>query len=215
MKTFKNILFVTLVLSVLGVVSCSKDKDPEPSKITYLPQISIIGDDLVVISVGSEYEEQGAEASIEGAEAEYQIKGSVNPNTLGVYTLSYEVKNADGFAASTSRTVIVAEEFVEGATDLSGKYIREANGYTSTLTKIVDGVYLMSDAWGSASSGGAPLPVPAYVFSPDGENVLLPQVNSIFGRLVGEGAFDGAKLSINTILLDQGPFERVNIWTKQ
>ncbi|MCO5247400.1 MAG: DUF5011 domain-containing protein [Chitinophagales bacterium] len=215
MKTLKNIFYASILLSLVGIVSCSKDKDPEPSKITYLPVISLEGESLVIVPLGVDFVDDGANAEIEGEPADYSTNSNVDVNSPGVYIVKYTAKNTDGFTASVERTVIVAEPFVDGAADLSGTYAREANGRLSKLTKIVDGVYSMSDGWGSASSGGNPLPVPAYIFCPDGVNITMPLVTTVFGGMTGSGTFDGDRMSINTILVDQGPVARVNVWIKQ
>lgn len=214
MKTFKNIFIASMLLSTMLFVGCSKEEN-ETSKITYLPDIKLKGDNMVIVQLDGNYTEQGVDATINGVPVEYATQGTVNVNEIGVYVLKYLATNIDGFSSSVERTVIVAEPFIPGSADLSGNYKRAANGRDSKVTKIVDGVYSISDAWGSASSGGLPLPVPAYLFCPDGVTITMPQVVTVFGRMEGDGTFNGQQMSINTVLLDQGPFARVNVWVKQ
>jgi len=215
MKSIKLKFSLLLIISSLAFIGCKKDFG-DASKITYLPNIELLGSENVFIVAGDTYVESGASADVNGTPIDYTISGTVDTTTPGVYVLSYLATNSDGFSASVERTVFVLDHaFVPGSAELTGTYKRSANNRQSIVTKLADGVYKMSDAWGSASSGGQPLPVPAYLFCTDGVNIIMPQVSTVFGRMEGTGTFNGTQMAIYTVLLDQGPFARTNTWIKQ
>lgn len=211
-KTHLILLFITGIM-----ISCNKDKESEGKySITYYPEIELIGDKIISVVQDNSYEELGVIATEQGAEIEYTVSGNVDVSTPGIYTISYSASNQDGFSKTETRTVfVISEEVVEGSASISGTYARAANGRISTVTSLAPGVYSMSDGWGSASSGGNPLPIACYLVCTDGVNIDMPEVPTVFGGMTGFGTFDGTQMSILTILLDQGPAERVNVWVKQ
>lgn len=219
MKTLLNKFKTHLILLfIMGVmISCNKDKESEGKySITYYPDIELIGDKIVSVVLDEEYEELGAIATEKGEEIEYTVSGKVDVSTPGIYTVSYSATNQDGFSKTETRTVfVISEAVVEGSPSIAGTYARAANGRLCTVTSIAPGVYSMSDGWGSATSGGNPLAIPCYLVCTDGENIDMPEVSTTFGGMTGFGTFDGTEMSIMTILLDQGPAERVNVWVKQ
>lgn len=200
--------------AVVVFAGCKPD-EPEASRPTFLPVVAVVGEELEVIVAGDAYTDPGATATENGATIEYTTTGAVDPNTAGVYIISYAAVNSDGFTASASRTVIVLPEpFVAGSADISGVYARAANGRLSTVTKIVDGAYTFSDAWGSATSGGNPFPIFSYLFCTNGTDVTIPPYPTAFGvDIEGFGTNDGAVMPIQTSLV--GLATRVNTWNKQ
>lgn len=212
--TLNKIAFLLFVVTMLA--SCTKNK-VEPSKPTYLPSLVLNGDKLIVILVGdTSYRELGAVAKENGTAINVAIDGEVDVNTPGVYILSYSATNSDGYSASLSRTVIVMpESFIPGSADISGDYKLASNSRPSTVTKVVDGVYTMSDGWGTATSSGNPSPIFCYLFCTDGVNITMPNYPTVFGGMEGTGTYDGTKMVITTTLVDQGPLTRVRTWNKQ
>ncbi|HPA36704.1 MAG TPA: DUF5011 domain-containing protein [Chitinophagales bacterium] len=209
-----KLLFAFFAVTIL-LSGCKKDEN-ELSRPTYLPDLAIKGDFNYVILAGDEYEEPGATATVNGTPIDYTIAGTVDASEPGLYILTYTATNSDGFSASATRNVFVLPEpYNPEAANISGDYKRAANGRASKVTTVVDGVYLMSDGWGSASSGGQPLPVPCYLMCTNGVDILMPNYPTVFGGMEGEGTYDGTKMSIYTILVDQGPFARTNVWNKQ
>lgn len=213
-KTHLVLLFVTGIM-----ISCNKDKESAGKySITYYPDIEIVGDKVMSIVQDEEYVDQGAIVTENGVEIDWTSSGEVDVTTPGMYTITYSAVNKDGFAKSDSRVVFVLPEAVdEEAPSLAGTYVRTANGRTSTVTLVAPGVYYMTDAWGSATTGGNPLPLGVYLISPDGENIDMPFIYtgvSNFGDIGGFGTFDGAILELNTTLTVAGA-QRVNVWVKQ
>lgn len=211
-KLTKALLFSILALFVL---SCNKN-DTEVSKPTFLAEIEIVGDFNYVTLLGEPFEDPGAIATEKGQPSTYVVNGTVDTDIPGLYILTYVVTNEDGFTASATRNVFVLPEaFVPGSASIAGQYRRVPNNRASTVTTIIDGVYYMTDGWGSASSGGNPLPVPCYLMCTDGENITMPPYPTVFGGMEGNGTFNGTQMSIYTVLVDQGPFARTNVWNRQ
>lgn len=214
-----NIKSLLVLFVFAALVSCNKDKESEGKyTITYYPEIEILGDKVLSTIAGEAFEDPGAVATENGEEIEYTVSGSVNVNEPGLYTLTYTAYNKDGFAKSETRDVfVIPGEVVPGSPSLVGSYLRTANGRTSKVTAVAPGVYWMTDVWGSATSGGNPLPIGAYLMSIDGEEIVMPYIYtgvSNFGDVGGEGYFDGTKLVLTTELTVAGAV-RDNIWVKQ
>ncbi len=211
-KTHLVLLFVTGIM-----ISCNKDKESEGKySITYYPEIEIIGDKVLSIVKDEEYEDEGVIVTEQGVEIDWTSSGEVDITTPGMYTITYTAVNQEGFSKSETRTVfVIPEPVVEGSASIAGVYARAANGRLSTVTSVAPGVYYMTDGWGSASSGGNPLAVPCYLMCTDGENIDMPVYPTVFGGMTGFGTYDGTEMAITTILLDQGPAQRVNVWVKQ
>lgn len=214
MKTI-NIKSLFLI-ALFSIITFSCEKDFEESRPTFLPDIALIGDENFVIVADDVFEDPGATATVNGTDIEYTVSGSVDNTTPGLYILTYEAVNSDGFKASVARNVFVLPDAVTpGAADLSGDYKRSTNGRDSKVTKVADGVYFMTDGWGSATSNGNPLPINCYLMCPDGVNITMPLYPTVFGGMEGTGTFNGSQMAILTTLVDQGPASRTNTWIKQ
>ena len=98
MKTINIRLLFLALLVVFSTISCKKDF--EPSRITFLPDIKIIGAENFVIVSGDDFTDPGATATVNGTPIDYTVSGEVDNNTPGLYILSYEAVNSDGFKAS-------------------------------------------------------------------------------------------------------------------
>lgn len=172
MKTFKNIFLASLFIICILFTSCDKN-DNELSKATYLPEINLVGDEMIFIELGDSYTEQGAVATIEGESVEYNTISDVDDTESGIYTITYSVKNEDGFAVSTSRTVIVYNIDVLNE-DLSGTYQRDGNTPASVWVRDVDQPYkyLVNNPGGVGAN--PPFDVSFYVYSVDVGTVVVP-----------------------------------------
>ena len=88
--------------------------DPVP------PEITLHGEERLVIDAGSSYQEPGYEAwdNCDGELTQaVEVSGWVNPYATGNYTLTYTVKDQYGNIASATRTVFVKEWDVEKIND--------------------------------------------------------------------------------------------------
>lgn len=161
MKKTLYTLFLCLSLGVFA--SCEDETSQDLSQITYYISFDMAGDQVMAIPVGTAYEEPGITA-MEGEEdvtSTIKVTGSVDGNSVGVYTLVYSATNKDNFSSSVSRTVIVYDPAV--TTDISGTYtvdpssyrytlssgaIVSYGGYSITLSPVSPGIFEMSDYMG-------------------------------------------------------------------
>ena len=128
-----------LILITSGLWSCSYE-DPIRSDVTEFPEMELTGEPYIFLNLGATFEDPGAIAKAGEENLEVSVKGAVDTEVPGVYTLTYSAKNADGFPASVKRFVAVGyKEVVEGR-DLSGTYAP-----ANTVTRLTTGFYHNSD----------------------------------------------------------------------
>ncbi|MDA9360291.1 DUF5011 domain-containing protein [Flavobacteriaceae bacterium] len=99
------------------------------------PVISLVGESIINIELGSTFTDPGATATdnIDGdLTSSITASGTVNTATEGTYTIVYSVSDADGNIASVSRTVIVSLDLPPTIT-LTG---------SSTITLLVGDTYI-------------------------------------------------------------------------
>jgi hypothetical protein len=160
-----RIIFLTIVaLAAIGLQGCDKDTTDGLTRITYYPAITLLGDEPAIVNKGEEYSDVGVYAELNGEDVSGQVEVASNVNTdeTGMYSISYKITNADGFSATASRTVIVADATITA--DISGTYAVTANSYRKILatgvtvefaarfdidvTRIAPGVFFVSDFFG-------------------------------------------------------------------
>ncbi|WP_170863151.1 DUF5011 domain-containing protein [Pseudozobellia thermophila] len=141
-KLYRTLLLVGLAL----FASCDGEETNDVSLVTNYATVEIIGERTTVINVGDTYVDPGATSEIAGSSAEYSTSGSVDTSTPGVYTLTYETINDDGFAASARRVVVVLST-EPSIYDLSGSWARN-NGSPATVVRLSDRVYTHDNAGG-------------------------------------------------------------------
>jgi len=88
---------------------------------TIVPEITLVGDAVISLEFGAGYIDAGATA-LDGTDGDITenitIEGEVDINTVGEYTLTYNVINAAGNAATpTTRTVHVTANVWDGSAD--------------------------------------------------------------------------------------------------
>jgi len=165
-----------LTISLLGLTGCEKDSSMDDSRLTYYVAFELKGDAKTLVTVNSSYADAGVIALENGVDvtSKVVVKGTVNPNKIGLYTVTYSAVNADGFSSSISRNVFVYDPTV--TTDISGDYIVNTSlsnrdgltyaaralskggnfdGYVVTLTKIVPGFFSVNDFFGGFYSPGS------------------------------------------------------------
>ena len=97
-------------LSLGMFTSCNKDSEGL-TKITTYAIITLTDGDLITTQKGAAFTDPGFVA-MEGTEDvsdRVTVSGTVNTAKCGFYKLTYSVLNGDGFPASASRTVMVAD----------------------------------------------------------------------------------------------------------
>ena len=193
MKT-KSIFIVMLLAVSMFFVGCKKESKGL-TRVTYYPVITLEGDNVVVIERGEEYVEPGFTCTMgeDDVTDQVTVSGEVDSNECGFYTITYtSPNNADGFGASTSRTVVVhVSDPLEGSTfAVVAPSLRNYNGnevaydkgdgavYTSTISYCMgDGVYVVDDmfgGWYSQRAGyGANYNMEGYIHINDDNTIEL------------------------------------------
>jgi hypothetical protein len=192
MKNIKKICF--LVLLVSSLISCTYEPELK-SSITFYPELTLNGDSVVVLNQGTTYNELGA-VSISGTEElPVSTDGEVDTNTIGVYKVTYESFNKDGFSASKTRTVIVLDP-TPSTINLEGTFFR--NGVNANVvTRISDRVYRCDNATGYTTGAPENLTLVFYnlddsrIYAPFQENASSTGISaeSNIGEIVSENNF--------------------------
>jgi hypothetical protein len=102
-----EISIIEALLVTLGVVmldNVTEDSTTPPD--TAFPVITILGDNPATVELGSTYTDAGATS--DGGET-VSSSGSVDPNTLGTYTITYSATDAAGNTSTATRTVNVID----------------------------------------------------------------------------------------------------------
>jgi len=110
-KKFEGIKEITFNEATVGKnakVSFSIVLNFDSKLITIQPVITLVGPNLVKITVGSDYSDAGATAS-DGIEGPLKVTttGSVNTKVIGTYTLTYSAVNAVGNSQTLTRIINV------------------------------------------------------------------------------------------------------------
>ena len=123
-KLYRGLLSENEILSLYNSASSGADITP--------PFITIRGDMNTVITAGSVYNDLGASAedTIDGPVA-VTTTGTVNPNTVGTYTLTYSATDSSGNTATATRTVVV--EILNNNREFAF-YADEHNDFNNTTT---------------------------------------------------------------------------------
>ena len=144
----KFLISISFLLGMMLLLdACESTDTAHVSYVTTYPTITLEGDEIMVLGVGTGYSEPGAIAKVGEDEVEIVTEGAVNPDAPGVYPISYTAVNIDGFSRTATRQVVVYDPATD-AVDLSGSYVRAATGVTVTVTKIGPSTYHINDAGG-------------------------------------------------------------------
>lgn len=137
MKTlkFNSLLTITLIVFVTLFTSCKKEDSG--SKATFLPDIAIKGDKIIIVFKGDNFPDPGATATVNGEAVDFTVSPALDVEEPGAYVLNYLALNSDGFSASDSRIVVVVDT-ADGLNqdDLSASFSRDGQaGSSVTWTK--------------------------------------------------------------------------------
>lgn len=153
----KNYLYLAMfALVAMFATSCQEVTTEGLTRITYYPQLTLEGETYIVMDKGSEYVEPGYSAILNGEDVTKDVKvdNSIDSSTSGIYSVTYSIVNADGFASTASRTVVVLDpaDAVEGFyyTDPTSYRIAAATGeYGAEFEVLIlnngDGTYSVDD----------------------------------------------------------------------
>lgn len=214
----KSYSFLFLTLAIVTVLtSCKKDpivsndKEVGISRVTYYPNFTLTGDAVVSVVMGETFSDPGATADAGGADVPVTVSGSVDANTVGLYTINYSATNADGFSGTASRVVVVIPEVEAAGVDLSGTYSAvSASAGTAEISKVAPGVYYTTNAWNGATV------IPIYFISTDGSTIIVPTQSTGFGAIQTDapGSYTAGLISWDLNLLAFG-LTRTRQWQKQ
>lgn len=174
----KKIVLTLLFASTL-FVSCDEDTTGDVSKVTFYPNIEVLGDDPIFVAQGAAFTDPGAIAMagdteidyVTTAEGLYRGETTVNTAVPDEYQITYTATNADGFSANALRKVIVYKtgdlvNSIEGVyiatTKRNGAFLPASQGSSLNMKYIYiwkngDGTYEVSDAFGGWYSLGRKL----------------------------------------------------------
>lgn len=162
--------------------ACKKEKDTiSRVETASYPVISFSGSAFYSIPVGGTLPEISATASdtVTGETGlPVTIVGvdALDNSTPGLYIIQAEAKNKYGFISQEN--VYVAVTDISDEIDLSGVYVRTANGEPANITKMARGLYQTDDLGGAAS-----LEVTAYMVQTDETTIVIPPQPSIVGTI--------------------------------
>ena len=131
----KNFLYsMILMLATMFVTSCEDDSTEGLTFITYYPTLTLEGESFVVAEKGTAYQDPGYSATLQGEDVTDQVEvtSNVNMNQSGLYSVTYSITNADGFAKTASRQVLV----VDPNDPVEGAYYTTADSYRNSGGKI-------------------------------------------------------------------------------
>ncbi len=202
----KIILLLLLLPMFLGSCSLFIDKDSTAhvSMISYKPKITLLGDPIMSLKVGSTYTEPGIEAYAGDTLLDYSIvthdqdpnalgTGTPNTNQIGFYIVTYKAVNGFGWTSYAYRSVLVHDGTpYEG--DISGNY-KMGFKFTSTISKYsVNGYYQMDNVY---QREGVTLPI---IFADKGDGVnfgIVPGYDNKLGFYYGTAKKDGENITFN------------------
>ena len=136
----KTILYLLLIMGVAFVVSCEREKTTwDHSEITYYVNFDMAGEAVMTIPVGDGFTDPGVVAYEAGEDvtSKMEITGSVDPDALGEYIITYSAINVDGFSSSVTRTVYIYDPTI--TTDISGTYTSQPGSWYVNNTRSTAG----------------------------------------------------------------------------
>lgn len=158
-----KILFLMVLVLVTALSGCKKVTTAGFTQITYYPTLEVLGNPVVITPLGLDYVDAGAKAVLQGEDVTSEIVTTSNVDTSvgGVYTVSYQITNKDGYSRTASRTVYVADttpsvittgmHTVAAGTNrvvISSGVTVNYSGYPVLLLQTAPGVFYISDFLG-------------------------------------------------------------------
>lgn len=143
---------ILIILSILSITSCKKDKDKVVSKVVEVsyPTINYTGEEVYSIKLGDPSPNISATAydSLlhESCEVAFDAN-AVDNTTPGLYIAPIVAKNSNGYTSELN--VLVAVTDIDPSIDLSGDYTMEWDGASVNITKVANGLYLCDDVAGA------------------------------------------------------------------
>lgn len=212
----KNIKFLILFLTASTfLTSCDEyENTAEPSKVTYLPLITIIGDPVIDLDCSAtSYTDEGATA--EEAGQAIMLTTTINPSYFGGsevngtdnYQITYSAENKDGIPGAATRYVNWPECNGDLTSSIAGMYTAylsrtDANGNVLAtpqyqgvgpiiIKDLGNNEYAISDAQGGWYEYGRSLGVPYATLGLTITANDIPSNDFTYGPPVETGSFGG------------------------
>ena len=230
----KNIFFAMMLALVSFALTSCGDKETEGlSRFTYYPLLELEGESYMVVGKGTNFQDPGFSATLNGEDVSSQVtvSSNVNTNKSGVYTVVYSIKNEDGITANARRTVVVLDlnSAVEGFYQITpdSYRLRECAqvAYGSPFEMLVidngDGTYDVDDllgGWYCQRAGYGTNYAMAGVIAIEDDGSVICLANGVPGwgdeADAFEGTFDAATGTFN-LKVTYAAMDFVQTWVKE
>lgn len=129
----KVIYSAVLAMAALIMASCEKESEGL-TRTTYYPILTLEGDQTIILDKGGSFVEPGYSANLNGEDVtdKVSVVSNIDASTSGIYSVTYSIKNEDGFASNATRKIIVLDsnDPIEGIYNASAESFRLYNGAT-------------------------------------------------------------------------------------
>ncbi|WP_044264807.1 BT_2262 family domain-containing protein [Bacteroides timonensis] len=146
-----------LLCAVFLLTACEK----ETEGISGTMRFELLGEETMLVTLGTSFQDPGCKVIYRGQDvsADAEAIGTVDAQTVGLYSVQYVFANKDGVKTTKKRTVIVADPTVtveiagnyltaDGTFRLSGSTVTNFPGYKVRVSKIAPGFFEISDFLG-------------------------------------------------------------------
>ena len=145
----KTLSIITSIM-VLSIWSCKKTDNV--SRLVTVPEMEVVGSKFITINVGGTMPvDEGArvinDEPVEGGSNVKAVENTVDLNTPGIYYMLYQTRTKNGYTVGAARYIAVTD--YSDDTDLSGTYMRTANGVLVEVTRESRALYKNSDMGGA------------------------------------------------------------------
>lgn len=180
--------YIAYYIIMLGVIMVGCEDEASPSFVTTYPVISVLGDAILPVEMGTAFVDPGAEAMVGDIAVEVDVMSDVNTSEPGYYIVTYSSTNEDGFTRSENRMVVVYE-----VGEVAGLYngIRTSTGTGGPIliSSIGGNRYSVSDAAGgyyvfARGDGFGNIAPFTLTLNDDNTFVADPAFNNGFGLVV-------------------------------
>ena len=203
-----------LAFSALIVLQACKKENDYPSKVVTVsfPVITLKGNAILVLNRGDVFVDPGAtwKDSVTGESGTITSGANIPTTSDTIVVINYTAANKYGLRSSITRTVAVTG--IPNSLDISGIYIRTANGDTANISKIDRGVFF-TDNIGGNSTGD----VGFFMIKTDSSILVPSQILKTAGlaNFAQESINYGPPITINYQILASGYGTSVRSFVKQ
>ena len=222
-----------LALVSFALTSCGDKETEGLSRFTYYPLLELEGESYMVVGKGTNFQDPGFSATLNGEDVSSQVtvSSNVNTNKSGVYSVVYSIKNEDGITANAKRTVVVLDlnSAVEGFYQITPDSYRLREGaqvaYGSPFEMLIidngDGTYNVDDllgGWYCQRVGYGTNYAMAGVIAIEDDGSVICLANGVPGwgdeADAFEGTFDAATGTFN-LKVTYAAMDFVQTWVKE